>query len=74
MAYIPVAKRGLKMIECSFISKDINITKMVREDRIERFRVDVLAKYGKLWIKYPHILKTNYLVTSDYVANLKRVE
>lgn len=68
MAYVPISQRGLKNIEVSFMSKDINITKMVREDRIERFRVDVLAKYDKLWVKYPHILKTNHLKQEPYVA------
>jgi len=68
MAYVPVSQRGLNNIEVSFISKDINVTKMVREDRIDRFRVDVLAKHGKLWVKYPHIIKTNYLKQKPYIS------
>jgi hypothetical protein len=45
MAYIKVSDRNLKNIKVSFLSKDINITKVVREDRVERFREDILFKY-----------------------------
>ena len=60
MAYIKIADRNLKMIKVSFISKDVNITKMVREDRVERFRNDILWANGLNGIKYPHMIKESY--------------
>ena len=60
MAYIKIADRNLKMIKVSFLSKDINITRMVREDRIERFRNDILWKNGLNGKKYPHMIKESY--------------
>lgn len=60
MAYVKIKDRNLKMIKLSFISKDINITKMVREDRIEIFRINILHKYGFQNIKYPHLVKEYY--------------
>ncbi len=53
-------KQDLKKVEVSFVSKDINITKIVREDRIDRFRQDVLAKYDLLFKNYPHMIKRTY--------------
>jgi len=49
-----------KMIEVSFVSKDVNITKQVREDRIDKFRQDILAKYDLLFKGYPHMIKRVY--------------
>jgi len=57
MAYTKISDRNLEMIKVSFVSKDINITKMVREDRIERFRNDILHKYNKNGKQYPHAIK-----------------
>jgi hypothetical protein len=57
MAYIKIADRNLKMIKVSFLSKDINITRMVREDRIERFRSDIIYKKGLNGKQYPHMIK-----------------
>lgn len=51
---------NLKFIIVSFMSKDINITKLVREDRVDRFRQDVLAKNNLLFKGYPHIIKQSY--------------
>lgn len=42
------------------MSKDVNITKMVREDRVGVFRIDILYKYGLNGIKYPHIIKESF--------------
>ena len=58
MAYVKIADRNLKMIKVSFLSKDVNITKMVREDRIERFRQDVLWSNNLQGKQYPHMIKT----------------
>ena len=58
MAYVKIADRNLKMIKVSFLSKDVNITKMVREDRIERFRQDVLWLNNLQGKQYPHMIKT----------------
>jgi hypothetical protein len=60
MAYTKIADRNLKMIKVSFISKDISITQMVREDRIERFTNDILWKYQLNGKQYPHAIKTSY--------------
>jgi len=60
MSYIKIKDRNLKMIKVSFISKKINITKMVREDRIERFRIDTLYKNGLNGINYPHSIREIY--------------
>jgi hypothetical protein len=60
MSYIKVSDRNLKMIKVSFISKDLNITKEVREDRVENFRQDILAKNNLLFTKYPHLIKFHY--------------
>ena len=57
MSYVKIADRGLKMIKVSFLSKDINITKLVREDRVERFRIDTLYRYGLEGKRYPHMIK-----------------
>lgn len=60
MAYIKIADRNLKMIKVSFISKDVNVNKMVREDRVERFRTNILHKYGLQRTKYKHVIKESY--------------
>ena len=60
MAYVKIKDRNLKTLKVSFISKEINITKEVREDRIERFRNDVLFMNGKAGNKYPHAIKIKY--------------
>jgi len=60
MPYIKIADRNLKMKKISFMSKDVNITKMVREDRVGVFRIDILYKYGLNGIKYPHIIKESF--------------
>ena len=57
MAYIKIADRNLQMIKVSFLSKDVNVTKMVREDRIERFRQDVLWANNLQGTQYPHMIK-----------------
>jgi hypothetical protein len=57
MAYVKIADRNLQMIKVSFLSKDINVTKMVREDRVERFRQDVLWANNLQGTKYPHMIK-----------------
>tara|TARA_B110000503_G_scaffold121547_1_gene185210 strand:+ start:76 stop:252 length:177 start_codon:yes stop_codon:yes gene_type:complete len=57
MAYVKIADRNLKMIKVSFLSKDVNVTKMVREDRIERFRQDVLWANNLQGTQYPHMIK-----------------
>jgi len=57
MAYVKIADRNLKMIKLSFLSKDVNVTKMVREDRIERFRQDVLWANNLQGTQYPHMIK-----------------
>lgn len=33
---------------------------MVREDRIENFRQDILAKNNKLFTNYPHLIKEHF--------------
>ncbi len=53
-------KSNLKKVTVEFISKDINVTKQVREDRIGMFRQNVLAINGKLFTKYPHIIKIKH--------------
>lgn len=60
MAYIKIKDRGLIYKKVSFISKDINITQMVREDRIEKFRQNILAKYNLLGKNYPHLIKEHF--------------
>jgi hypothetical protein len=60
MAYIKIKDRDLKTLKVSFLSKDINITKSVREDRIEKFRQNVLSKNGLLFSRYPHVIKIQY--------------
>ena len=60
MSYVKIADRNLKMIKVSFVSKDINITKMIREDRIERFRVDTLHRFGRQRTQYPHAIKKSF--------------
>ena len=60
MAYIKISDRNLKMIKVSFLSKDINITKKIREDRIERFRQDVLYANNLQGTQYPHMIKQIY--------------
>jgi len=55
MAYVKVKDRGLKDVKMSFISKGISVVKMVREDRKDRFRQDMLAKYG-IDRKQPHLM------------------
>ena len=57
MAYIKISDRNLKNVNVTFLSKDFKITKSVREDRVENFRQDVLAKYNLLFTKYPHLIK-----------------
>ena len=57
MTYVKIADRNLKMIKVSFLSKDVNVTKMVREDRIERFRQDVLWANNLQGTQYPHMIK-----------------
>ena len=57
MAYVKIADRNLQMIKVSFLSKDVNVTKMVREDRIERFRQDILWANNLQGTKYPHMIK-----------------
>ena len=60
MAYIKIADRNLKIIKVSFMSKDVNVTKMVREDRIERFRQDTLYRHGLNGKQYPHVIKQSF--------------
>jgi len=57
MAYIKISDRNLKTVNVTFLSKDFKITKSVREDRVENFRQDVLAKYNLLFTNYPHLIK-----------------
>tara|TARA_R110000823_G_scaffold284985_2_gene403449 strand:- start:611 stop:787 length:177 start_codon:yes stop_codon:yes gene_type:complete len=57
MAYIKISDRNLQMIKVSFLSKDVNVTKMVREDRVERFRQDVLWANNLQGTQYPHMIK-----------------
>ena len=57
MAYVKIADRNLQMIKVSFLSKDVNVTKMVREDRVERFRQDVLWENNLQGTQYPHMIK-----------------
>ncbi len=57
MAYIKISDRNLKNIKVSFISKDINITKTIREDRVDRFRQDVIFLNGLQGKQYPHLIK-----------------
>ena len=57
MAYIKISDRNLQMIKVSFLSKDVNVTKMVREDRVERFRQDVLWANNLQGKQYPHMIK-----------------
>ena len=60
MAYIKIKDRNLKNIKVSFLSKDVNVTKIVREDRIERFRIDTLYRNGLNGKRYPHMIKEHY--------------
>ena len=60
MAYVKIADRNLKMMEVSFLSKDVKVTKMVREDRIERFRQDVLWANNLQGTQYPHMIKIKH--------------
>ena len=57
MAYIKIADRNLKFLKVTFLAKGIKVTKEVREDRIEYFRQDMLAKYDLLFKKEPHLIK-----------------
>ena len=57
MAYVKISDRNLKHVQVSFISKDINVTRIVREDRIERFRIDTLYRNGLNGKQYPHVIK-----------------
>lgn len=57
MAYVKISDRNLKMINVTFLSKDFKITKSVREDRVEKFRQDILAKHNLLFKNYPHLIK-----------------
>ena len=60
MAYVKISDRNLQMIKVSFLSKDINVTKTVREDRVERFRQDVLWANNLQGTQYPHMIKQSY--------------
>ena len=60
MKYIKIADRNLQMIKVSFLSKNINVTKIVREDRIERFRQDILWANNLQGTQYPHMIKQSY--------------
>lgn len=60
MAYIKIKDRDLVYVKLSFLSKDINITQMVREDRKEKFRQNVLAKYNLFNKNYPHLIKEHF--------------
>jgi hypothetical protein len=60
MAYIKIKDRDLVFVKVSFLSKDINITKLVREDRIEKFRQNILAKNNLLFTNYPHLIKEHF--------------
>jgi hypothetical protein len=60
MAYIKIKDRDLVFLKVSFLSKDINITKLVREDRIEKFRQNILAKNNLLFTNYPHLIKEHF--------------
>jgi hypothetical protein len=60
MAYIKIKDRDLLFVKVSFLSKDINITKLVREDRIENFRQNILAKNNLLFTNYPHLIKEHF--------------
>jgi len=60
MAYVKISDRNLQMIKLSFLSKDINVTKTVREDRVERFRQDVLWANNLQGTQYPHMIKRSY--------------
>jgi hypothetical protein len=60
MAYIKIKDRDLVFVKVSFLSKDINITKLVREDRIEKFRQNILAKHNLLFTNYPHLIKEHF--------------
>ncbi len=60
MAYVKIADRNLKMMEVSFLSKDVKVTKMVREDRIERFRQDVLWANNLQGTQYPYMIKIKH--------------
>lgn len=57
MAYTKISDRNLKMIKVTFISKDINVTRTVREDRVERFRSDVLFANNLQGTQYPHMIQ-----------------
>jgi len=61
MAYIKTSDRKLKNVNVTFLSKDFKITKLVREDRVENFRQDILAKYNLLFTNYPHLIKVTEL-------------
>ena len=58
MTYIKIKDRNLKFVEVTFLAKNINVTKKVREDRVENFRQDMLAKYDLLFKKEPHMIRT----------------
>tara|TARA_R110000787_G_scaffold106419_1_gene214082 strand:+ start:2612 stop:2794 length:183 start_codon:yes stop_codon:yes gene_type:complete len=60
MAYVKISDRNLQMIKVSFLSKDINVTKTIREDRVERFRQDVLWANNLQGTQYPHMIKQSY--------------
>lgn len=60
MAYIKIKDRNLIFKKVSFISKDINLTEFVREDRIEIWRQNILAKNNLLFSKYPHLIKEHF--------------
>jgi hypothetical protein len=60
MAYVKISDRNLQMIKVSFLSKDVNVTRMVREDRIERFRQDVLWANKLQGTQYPHMIKQSF--------------
>jgi len=57
MAYIKISDRNLKFINVTFLAKGIEVTKNVREDRVEHFRQDMLAKYDLLFKNEPHLIK-----------------
>jgi hypothetical protein len=60
MTYLKIKDRDLLFVKVSFLSKDINITKLVREDRIEKFRQNILAKNNLLFTNYPHLIKEHF--------------
>jgi hypothetical protein len=60
MPYIPISQRNLKMLNVTFLAKNIKISQLVREDRVERFRIDMLYKYDFNGKKTQHLIKIDY--------------